>query len=462
MPWGPLVSIGIPSYNHGRFLGAAIESALAQTHRPIEIVIVDDGSSDNSLAIAHRYEATHSGVIRVLTHPGGHNRGGGATANLSLAESRGEFFCGLPSDDLLAPTKIERQVALLARRPEVGLVYSYAAFVDAAGRPIPGGGRYGIDKTRGPRPFVEHVIESNPVPAMTALVRTRCIDRVGRLRENLLYADWDWWTRLAAHFPVAFMAEHTASYRLHGHNVSRGARMHRELSVASQLAVTDGLAMRAESICGGLASRRVRALLALQIAFLRFAAGEPSRAETAVAEAFALDERLAGDPDFLVGWLVRRAFDRQARPSSAGAHRRGAHGLLTSPHRCSGDSAGDAFVPWAIAHLPTAAHARFAWSHWRRLASAERVAAGVAEATTSGGARRRTLRDLVGAVLTDPTALTARPVAVGIARATIGPSVSGRPRSAARLAGDLMHAVGRSARTPTRDAQPTQRPIDGS
>ena len=79
----PTVSICIPSYNHAPYLPAAIESALGQTYRDLEVVIVDDGSTDDSLEIARAYERREPERVRVLTHPGHVNRGTAATANLA-------------------------------------------------------------------------------------------------------------------------------------------------------------------------------------------------------------------------------------------------------------------------------------------------------------------------------------------------------------------------------------------
>jgi CDP-glycerol glycerophosphotransferase len=91
----PAVSICIPSYNHAAYLRQSIESALAQTYRDLEVVIVDDGSRDGSLAIAEEYARRHPDRVRVFTHPGHANAGIGATANRGIAEMRGRYWVGL-------------------------------------------------------------------------------------------------------------------------------------------------------------------------------------------------------------------------------------------------------------------------------------------------------------------------------------------------------------------------------
>ena len=103
----PLVSILIPSYNAEKWLAETVESALAQTWHNKEIIIVDDGSKDNSLSIAKRYESSQ---IKVIAQE---NRGASSARNRALKEAQGDFIQYLDADDLLNPQKIEDQVRLL-------------------------------------------------------------------------------------------------------------------------------------------------------------------------------------------------------------------------------------------------------------------------------------------------------------------------------------------------------------
>src|SRR5437660_1542486 len=133
----PTVSICIPSYNHAAYLPAAIESALGQSYRDLEVVIVDDGSADDSLEIARAYERREPDRVRVLTHPGRANLGTAATANLARRHARGAFWSGLPSDDVLHPNRIGRLLRRFAQRPDLDILYSYARYIDESGRPRP-------------------------------------------------------------------------------------------------------------------------------------------------------------------------------------------------------------------------------------------------------------------------------------------------------------------------------------
>jgi len=107
----PLVSVIIPCYNAARWVGATIESALAQTWPRCEIIVVDDGSTDDSLAVARSFETRG---VRVLTQP---NLGAAAARNQALRTARGEFIQYLDADDLLAPDKIALQMTVLLKEP---------------------------------------------------------------------------------------------------------------------------------------------------------------------------------------------------------------------------------------------------------------------------------------------------------------------------------------------------------
>jgi glycosyltransferase involved in cell wall biosynthesis len=119
----PRVSVTIPFLNGERFLAEAIESVLAQTYRSWELLLVDDGSSDGSTAIAQRYTREWPGKIRYFEHPGHENRGMIASRNLGLKHSVGEYIARLDADDVLIPSAFEDQVALLDAHPSVAMVY---------------------------------------------------------------------------------------------------------------------------------------------------------------------------------------------------------------------------------------------------------------------------------------------------------------------------------------------------
>lgn len=307
----PLVSVLMPSYNHAPYLSAAIESVLAQTLTDLELIIADDGSSDDSLDIAKRYGEVDP-RIRVITHPGRSHRGISATGNLARAAARGRYWAGMASDDVLYPDAYEREVALLEDRPRVGYVYGCVHLIDGEGRMIGQRGRggnvqaVGVDLTVDGR-IVERLVQVNQMAAMTVMWRRECFEQAGEWHPDLLYSDWELQTRAAAHWEVAFIPRPLAMYRIHGANT--GSHVPRDIRLGRQLAVTTVLRARAPSVGGRLAEPRVRALLELQMGYLRFATGEPG-AESDLQAAFDRDPSLAGDPRWLADWLWSRPLDR--------------------------------------------------------------------------------------------------------------------------------------------------------
>ena len=316
MPTDELVSICIPSYNHGRFLPAAIDSALSQTYRPIEVVIVDDGSTDDSWDIARSYVTKYPSLVRVYCHPGRQNRGISASVNLAFQESYGRYLSGLPSDDILYPDKIERQVSYLRARPEVGWVYGYADLINAEGQPVPG--RIGIDLTNNPDPMAR-MLQVNCVPGPTVIARRVCIEGIGPHDEHLVFSDWDWWVRMLAHFPVAFVDRPLVKYRVHSTNTSVGIPPERTLRYSLEAM----LAMRrkAADVGGLLSNPRYHVLMDLETAYLRFALGETAASSSSIEAAFASHPPLADEASQLARWVQTKQSllsDRQTSGATPG------------------------------------------------------------------------------------------------------------------------------------------------
>jgi hypothetical protein len=128
----PCVSVLVANFNYGRFLGAAIESALAQSYPVREIVICDDGSTDDSCQVAERY-ASESGCIRLVRKPNG---GEGAAYSAAFAASSGEIVCLLDSDDVWKPDKVARVVEIFSSVAEAGWVRHRLRLADESLRPL--------------------------------------------------------------------------------------------------------------------------------------------------------------------------------------------------------------------------------------------------------------------------------------------------------------------------------------
>jgi glycosyltransferase involved in cell wall biosynthesis len=212
----PLVSVVVPNYNCGRFLADAIASVLAQTYEARELIVVDDGSTDNSLEVAARY----GDRIRVIAQ---RNQGVSAARNAGIACSRGALVAFLDADDRWHSQKLAKQVPLFAN-PTVGLVYCAVEYVDEQLRPL------GTNLTgRRGRVLREIALLRGTVVlagGSTAVVRRSSFEKAGVFDlEMSTAADWDMWRRIACHEEIDVVREPLTQYRM------RPASMHRNVAV---------------------------------------------------------------------------------------------------------------------------------------------------------------------------------------------------------------------------------------
>jgi|GEM_PF-848599 len=295
----PLVSICIPSYNHAHFLPEAIESALNQTYRNIEIIITDDGSTDDSLKIAREYASRYP-LIQVFTHPDGKNHGISATVNFGFEKSKGQYWSGLPSDDVLYPDKIETQVAFLERNPEIGFVYGPVELIDAQGKKLEQ--PVFLDISQVPDP-ISPMIEQNAIPGMSVMARRKCIELVGPHDETLIYSDWEYWVRMLAHWKVGFIDRPLVMWRMHTYNTS--AVMKTEVRREHTLAVMESLHKKTDLIGGALAKPKIQALIELHLSRLYFHGGSNLDATHSFIMALKFDHSTVEDLEYMVWWLGR-------------------------------------------------------------------------------------------------------------------------------------------------------------
>ena len=203
------VSVIIPNYNYGRFLAAALESVLTQTYAAYEVIVVDDGSTDDSLAVLAGY-ADHVSVLRQK------NQGVGAARNAGVAAASGDLIAFLDADDYWLPRKLEVQVAHFAAQPHLGLVHCGVHYVDVAGH-------FQREDLNGRAGWVaEDLLQFRPAvvaPGSTSLIPRRVFQELGGFRsEQELPAaeDWEFSLRLACHYEIGFAREVLVHYRQHG------------------------------------------------------------------------------------------------------------------------------------------------------------------------------------------------------------------------------------------------------
>jgi glycosyltransferase involved in cell wall biosynthesis len=295
----PKVSICIPSYNHARFLPTAIESALAQTYRNIEIIIVDDGSSDGSLEIAQSYAERFPELISVYTHADHSNRGISATINRAFEESTGEYWSLLASDDAFYPHKTAKQVSFLLEHQDVGWVYAQAHIMDESGNLLPEVNRVDISRDVSP---VQSLIVCNQITAITVFCRRACVERLGPHNEDLVYSDWEFWVRMAAHYKLGFIASPLVKYRVHSYNTSLAIpiKEHEE----RKLDVLNSLRRNIKTYGGDLSKPESQALIELRRAHLLFYLGYKSKAAESLRLTFELWPLIQQQPEPLNRWLT--------------------------------------------------------------------------------------------------------------------------------------------------------------
>lgn len=214
----PRVSVVMPVYNAERFLGEAIDSLLGQTFRSLEVVMVDDCSTDRSWEIMSDY-ARRDPRVRVFRNE--RNLGIVRTRNRAFqeADARSTYFAIMDSDDISMPTRLEHQVAFLDAHPDHALVGGHNLVIDEQSREI-GLRRYPTTHEE----IVRVMGRYNPISQPTATVRRSALDAVGAYDEHFSRCqDYELWLRLAARYKVANLDEPTLKYRW---SATQGKRSH--------------------------------------------------------------------------------------------------------------------------------------------------------------------------------------------------------------------------------------------
>ncbi len=202
LPDQPLVSIIITCYNYGKFLDEAIESALNQDYSPIEIIVVNDGSDDNTVEVANKYP------VRLVDQT---NQGVAKARQNGFQQSQGKYCLFLDADDKLHSTYVSKTTAILEQEPDIGFVYTHAQLF---------GDQHGVMISREFNIFA--LMIGNYIP-VTCLIRRQIIATVDEMDSRLpMLEDWDYWLTLAERgFEGKLLPEPLLEWRQYGSN-SRG------------------------------------------------------------------------------------------------------------------------------------------------------------------------------------------------------------------------------------------------
>lgn len=203
----PLVSIVITTYNYACYLPRCLDSVFAQTYGKYEVILINDGSTDNTDEVLAPYFAKDG--IKYIKQK---NAGQTKAKNNGIRRSSGDFIAFLDADDYWMKDKLEKQLAEFAKDREFGVVYTRAAWVDENDQPR---------KNNAPKPHsgwvTDALVVDNFVPFSSALVKRQCLDQAGVFDESLeMGIDWDLWLKISKHFKFTYIDQNLTTYRV-GH-----------------------------------------------------------------------------------------------------------------------------------------------------------------------------------------------------------------------------------------------------
>jgi glycosyltransferase involved in cell wall biosynthesis len=292
----PRVSVIIPTYNRSKLLRVAVESALAQTYPNIEVIVVDDGSTDDTAAVMAQY----AGQAIYLKQA---NQDVAAARNTGIRTASGEYLTFLDDDDMILRTKIERQVQVLTSHPRVGLVHCRFYHIDEDGDllskigPLPAGA------------VLKELLCRNFIWAGAPLVRRRCLEQVGLFDEGIpaICADWDMWLRIAqAGYPFACVQEPLGAYRVQRDSMlANVAKLEQAI-----LAIFDKVFANPQ-LPADVAAVKAQAygMWRFWISWRYYAAGRWGDARRNLAEALTLHQQLLEDRAGFFDTLCKEALD---------------------------------------------------------------------------------------------------------------------------------------------------------
>ncbi len=219
----PETSIIMTSYNYENYIGEAIESVLSQTYKDWELIIIDDGSRDNSLDVINKYTKKYPEKIFLFSHYENKNLGLKASLELGFTKIKGEFTAFLESDDAWEPNCLEKKITTFRHFPEVSLVYSDLQLI---GKDIKNNGRYidylqycrfvGKKLSKVPKDIFNILLLRNPVVSFSnIIVRSELLKDLILIKEHEIWSDWQLVVQASLVGKFFFVDEKLVKWRVH-------------------------------------------------------------------------------------------------------------------------------------------------------------------------------------------------------------------------------------------------------
>lgn len=207
----PTISVIVPAYNAERTILETIASVQQQTFSDFELIVINDGSTDRTLELLNTIKDPR---LKIFSYPNG---GVPVARNRGISHATGDFIAFLDADDLWTPDKLELQLAALQQHPDAGVVYSWAYYMDEKGESVQADNPIFFEGNVYPQLLVRDFI----VSGSNCLIRRQAVESVGEFDPSLSSAeDWDYWIRLARHWPFVVVPKLQLFYRYSSGSVS--------------------------------------------------------------------------------------------------------------------------------------------------------------------------------------------------------------------------------------------------
>ena len=204
------VSVIIPTYNRSSYLVEAIDSVMSQTYKACEVLVIDDGSSDDTREAVNRYAGGISYIYQ-------DNKGPSAARNNGIRNAKGDLIAFLDSDDIWHPEKLEKQVAVFVENPSVGLIATGYVDIDTRYEPI----KSIVLTSNEINCAKRKELYKNFFATSSVMVQKTCFYKAGLFNEELHFAeDWEMWIRILEYYSFDYIPELLMQYRVHPINIT--------------------------------------------------------------------------------------------------------------------------------------------------------------------------------------------------------------------------------------------------